>query len=191
MSFLALLLRTMSTVGLAILMLSGVAMADAKTDRDARLAGLFASLKTTTNQAQAHGIAMQIWRTWAISGDAEVDQLMNKAQIAMSVGQNTAAIDILGKVVQAAPDFAEGWNRRATLYYVMGRDQESVADIQKVLALEPRHFGALSGLGLIHMRAGNWKSAIAAIKRGVALYPFLATRNLIPQLEKKLEGQPL
>ena len=159
--------------------------------RDARINVLFKALKSAKSEGRAHAAAAQIWALWFQSGNAEVDQTMAKVQIAIRARKLDLALDLLGRVVQVLPEYAEGWNRRATVYFLMGRDAESVADIQKVLEIEPRHFGALTGLGLIHMRASNWKSAIASFKRALEVHPYLRERRLIPQLEKKLKGREL
>ena len=152
---------------------------------------LFAELKTAPDEAQARRIAGRIWQHWFLHPNGAVQHLMHRAQAARRAGLLQEAITELDKIVEVAPDYVEGWNQRATVLFMLGRDTESVRDIQQVLRIEPRHFGALSGLGLIHMRANNWKSAIASFERALALHPFLGERALIPALKKKLKGTQL
>ena len=156
----------------------------AETTPKTRLDGLFAKLKGAATEAE-------IWQAWIHTDDGDVAQVMSRVQFAMRAGMYDLALGELDKVVQIAPKYAEGWNRRATVLFLLKRDLESVRDVQHVLSLEPRHFGALSGLGLIHMRAGNWKSALESFRKALEIHPFLKERGLIEALEKKVEGQPL
>lgn len=174
------------------------ALADAKPPAEAArsakkqtLDRLFTQLKSAKTEDGARTIANNIWREWFKSGNADVTPLMARYRYAQRAGLRKEALKTLNKVIQLDPGFAEGWNQRATLYFILGRNAESIADIQKVLELEPRHFGALAGLGLIHMREQNWKSAIASFERALEIHPFLGERNLIPALKKKLKGQAL
>ena len=96
----------------------------------------------------ARPIEQRIWAIWARSGNKAVDLLMAEGIARLNGGENDAALELFDRVVRLAPSFAEGWNKRATTLYTMGQFEKSVQDIDKVLALEPRHFGALSGLGL-------------------------------------------
>jgi tetratricopeptide (TPR) repeat protein len=90
------------------------------------------------------------------------------------------------------PDFSEAWNKRATVRFMIGNHDGSANDIAKVLQLEPRHFGALSGLGMIHMRAGNWESALKSYKAAFAIHPYLNNiETLIDDLSQRLKGQAL
>jgi len=160
-------------------------------NREIALDFLFAGLAKAKDEAIARRIANSIWQIWFKAPDADVKQLMQRVQFARRAGLFKQALADLDRVVQIAPDYAEGWNQRATVYFMMGRHGSSVSDIERVLRLEPRHFGALSGLGMIHMRAQNWKSAIAAFEKALEIHPFLNERSLLPQLRQKLEGQPL
>ncbi len=163
----------------------------AETTPKTRLDGLFAKLKGAATEAEARQVEGAIWQAWIHTDDGDVAQVMSRVQFAMRAGMYDLALGELDKVVQIAPKYAEGWNRRATVLFLLKRDLESVRDIQHVLSLEPRHFGALSGLGLIHMRAGNWKSALESFRKALEIHPFLKERGLIEALEKKVEGQPL
>ena len=160
--------------------------------RQDKLDALFAALKTATNDEEAREFVAEIWRVWNASGRPEVDALMTQASTAMGARDFALARRLLDEVVKLAPDFAEGWNRRATLRYLIGDHPGSIADIDKVLALEPRHFGAIAGRGLIHLATEQWKDALAAFRKALVLNPFLNERHqIIPRLETLLEGEKL
>jgi len=102
------------------------------------------------------------------------------------------AMPVLDDIVARAPNWAEGWNKRATALYLMGEYDRSLADIDRVLVLEPRHFGALAGLGLIRIEKGEIREALAAFRRALAVNPFLRERfGLIPALEKQIGEKPI
>ena len=157
----------------------------------AALDRLLDELQGVDSETEAAALTEQIWRHWFEVQNAEARQLMNQAQLARRAGAFPEALVLLDRIVQLAPNYAEGWNQRATVLFMLGRDDESVADIQKVLQLEPRHFGALSGLGLIHIRAQNWRAAIAALERALAVHPFLGQRTILPKLKEQLKGRAL
>ena len=114
---------------------------------DPKLDSLFAALQSAERPANLSGIEIEIWRIWLDSGDATLDAVMAEGIRAMNGGDHAGALVSFNVLVESAPDFAEGWNKRATLYWLMGDFEASVADIDATLALEPRHFGALSGTG--------------------------------------------
>ena len=152
---------------------------------------LFARLKTVKSQEDGDEIVAQIWKLWQQSGSPELDAAMQHAVLVM--GQVPAlAMPILDDIVARKPDWAEGWNKRATLLYVLGDHDRSLADIDRTLALEPRHFGALAGLGLIRVARGENRAALAAFRRALAVNPFLKERfGLIPALEREVGEKPL
>jgi tetratricopeptide (TPR) repeat protein len=173
---------------------SGLAVADVHrtgTETQLRLDDLFSKLKGARTEEAARRVEARIWQTWSQTDNGDVAQVMTRVQFAMRAGMFDLALGELDKVVELDPDYAEGWNRRATVLFLLKRDQESVRDIQRVLELEPRHFGALSGLGLIHMRARNWSSALKSFRKALEINPYLKERGLISELEKKVKGQPL
>ncbi len=160
--------------------------------RAARIDVLFSELKTAKSQTSADAATAEIWRLWMKSGRDDIDALTNQAVAFMSAGALEPALGVLDKVVAEAPQYAEGWNKRATLLYMMGEHVRSLADIEKVLELEPRHFGAIAGQGLIHIATEKWKEALAAFRRALAVHPFLRERDtIVPALERKVEGVPL
>ena len=140
---------------------------------DRRLDRLFAQLQSTGDQAEAVAIQESIWGLWFQSEDAAVTRWMRKGNIALNRGRLDEALAAFDQVVREAPEFAEGWNRRATLHYLMGSYAASVRDVERTLALEPRHFGALSGLGLINLRLGHNDQAIKAFREALKVNPHL------------------
>ncbi len=138
---------------------------------DPRLPGLFDQLLLATSPAAAAPVEQAIWEAWTRHSDPVVEQLMEKAARALRLGDRGMAERSLDQVVALAPDYAEGWNRRATYYYAIGRYQASLDDIEKVLALEPRHFGALAGKGLVLVALDRWPEAAEAFTAALAVDP--------------------
>lgn len=168
------------------------AAADAARQRAQALDALFASLAKATSPDEAQALTVEIWRQWTQSGQPAVDLLMGQAAGAMAGRNYGLAVLLLDEIVDTAPLFAEGWNRRATLRFVMGEHERSLADIAKVLALEPRHFGALVGRGMIHTTASRWKDALTAYRAALAINPYIGeAKSIIPALEQKVEGEKL
>jgi Flp pilus assembly protein TadD len=160
-------------LALALISCVGTEMPAGADQNDLRLEQLIAALKNATTTEMARPIEQQIWVIWATSGDETVDGLMAEGTARLNGGDNEAALELFDRIVALAPGFAEGWNKRATTLYTMGRFEQSVQDIDKVLALEPRHFGALSGLGLCDIRLGKDREALAAFQRAAAVDPNL------------------
>jgi tetratricopeptide (TPR) repeat protein len=174
---------------LVVLALCGGAHAD---QGDKRLPALFDQLKTTKNPGEAEAIQEAIWSLWMESANAEVNLLMLEGVDAMSQSDLARARKAFDAMVEVAPDFAEGWNKRATVEFLMDDFTASVADIQKTLALEPRHWGALSGLGQIYIRLDNDEAALRAFKRALEINPFLGSlRAKIHEIEAKLEKRKI
>lgn len=121
-----------------------------------------------------------------------MDLLASRADKAMEEQRHDDALLFLDDLTRLAPDFAEGWNKRATIYFMQGNYGDSIDDIARTLALEPRHFGALSGLGIILDRLGDSKGALEAYRRAVELHPNLpGAQEGIKKLTKEVEGQRL
>ena len=127
---------------------------------DPRLPQLFEQLKEASTAEEAGLLERAIWQIWLLSGNGIVDAHMLRGLQALGIGDNEAAISSFDQVVELQPDFAEAWNKRATANYMLGRFDASVIDIHKTLSLEPRHFGALSGLGLINLALGREYEAL-------------------------------
>ena len=136
------------------------------------------------------GFAEQgLWLLWSRSGDAEIDGLMARASEDMQAGRHDEAIAVLTQVVKRKPEFAEGWNRRATVYYLAGEFKKSIADCDQVLKRNPRHFGALSGLGQIHFQLEDYESALKWYRRALEVNPnMLGVEMNIKMIEERLKA---
>ena len=162
--------------------------------RDSRLDGLFERLQTTGSTSEARDLESRIWTIWFDYDGADplVARLMSQASVAMRHRNQDRAEQLLTRVTELAPDFAEGWNRRATSRYLAGDYDGSVADIQRTLELEPRHFGALSGLGLIYTELEEPERAMAAFEAALEINPHLpGARVNIERLRGMLDGDPI
>lgn len=153
------------------------------------LDGLFSELKREPDEQQAKRISERIWAKWRDSGSATVNLLMQWADKAVTDGKNGLALDLLDQAIVLRPDYVEGWNRRATLHFMMGNHGKSMADINRVLALEPRHFGAIAGMAAILSVSGNDALELRAWEQMLEIYP--ASRQAqqkVGELADKLEG---
>jgi tetratricopeptide (TPR) repeat protein len=166
--------------------LAGPAMADQK---DERLDALFDALLAAGSPMEAQQAEQAIWALWLESRSPTVELLMRRGVQAMNEGQAEPALALFNAIVELAPDYAEGWNKRATLLYLMGRLEDSIADCERTLKLEPRHFGALSGLGMIYVQLEDEEKALAAYRRALAVNPQMPRlRAEVERLVKKVEG---
>jgi tetratricopeptide (TPR) repeat protein len=164
-----------------------VAVAD---QRDPRLPELFEQLRNTAEPHVAREAESRIWRIWLDSGRDDVDAIMREGIDAMSSGRFVDAIEHFDRIVAIAPDFAEGWNKRATAYYLNEELGESVRDIQRTLELEPQHFGAISGMGLIFLKRGDPLGALDAFEAVLEIHPHSrGTRLRVEVLKQVLMGQ--
>ena len=158
--------------------------------REARLDTLFARL--AEKDANWQRVQEEIWRTWTQSGSHSMDFLLKRADEAMQKGEAEEALRFLGDLVRLAPDFAEGWNKRATVHFSLGNYGQSLADIERTLALEPRHFGALTGLGMIFERSGDNPAAYEAYSRALEIHPNLEhASKAVERLRPEVEGREL
>ena len=149
---------------------------------------LFGQLHKADNEKGAKVIEQAIWRLWSQSGSPSADALLQQATKAMSANSNTVALRILDTIVEIKPDFAEAWNKRATIYYLERQFEKSLADIDVVLDLEPRHFGALSGLGMIRRQMGDEKGALEAFRRALVIHPQQPrAKRAVKELETEFE----
>ena len=157
----------------------------------AKLDGLFTQLLTATAD-ESQIIEQEIWIEWSKSGSPAMDLLLERGRNAMAEGDTGAAIEHLTALIDHAPDFAEGWNARATAYYQAGEFGPSVADIGHVLTLNPRHFGALAGLGAIFEELERPKQALEVYHAALAINPHQAgVVESVARLDAQLQGQDL
>ncbi len=157
----------------------------------AAAAPLLDQLKSAKSVEEAMALEAKVWEAWMASGDAKIDGMVAQSVALMRMQMYDESLAILDGVVAKAPDYAEGWNRRATLLYMMQEYGRSLADIQKVLTLEPRHFGAISGLGLISMVKGDKSAARDAYRKVLEIDPLNpSAKASVEQLDKELQGNP-
>lgn len=140
---------------------------------DPRLDALFEELQNPDPPGSAPFIQAQIWAIWFTYDDPQVTKIMNQGVKALAEGRYQDAVRFFTRATEQAPGFAEAWNRRATTYYLLGRYKDSLADIEKVLALAPRHFGALSGRGLCLRELGKPYAAIRAYEAALEVNPHM------------------
>lgn len=163
----------------------------AKREKAEALNDLFDELQRQAKPGQARRTSRLIWQRWTESGSDTIDLLMDRVSTAMQDKNHQVALDLMDQIISLAPDYAEVWNRRATLYYTMDRFGRSISDIEQTLKLEPRHFGALSGLAVILQRLGNDEKALETWYRVLEIYPANEqAQEAVIKLEDKLSGRP-
>ena len=134
--------------------------------------------------------AQAMWRIWSRSGDPAIDRLFARGVEQMQSAAYEDALAVFDEIVARKPEFAEGWNKRATLYFLLDRNQESLRDCDEVLKRNPNHFGALSGAGQIHLQLGHPQTALEFFKRALKVNPNLdSIRQVIPILEQHLRDK--
>jgi tetratricopeptide (TPR) repeat protein len=153
---------------------------------------LFQALKIAPDVESAKAIENRIWAVWMVSGSDTCNLLMGRAKAAADEKDYDLAIKLLDAVIEIKPDYVEGWNRRATVYYLMNDYGHALADIREVLSREPRHFGALAGLGLILQELGDDAHALEAYRRALAINPHLEhVGETVKELREKVEGRDI
>jgi len=162
-------------LAVALFAAAGPAAADQK---DKRLPALFTELLEAPGPVNAQRVEGQIWQIWLHSDDGAVQGLMFDGVSAMQRGDYAHALAKFDQMVLIAPDFAEGWNKRATVHYLLGNYEKSLADIAKTLALEPRHFGALAGRGLVYVELQDERRALESFEAALAVHPNLTSAAL-------------
>ncbi len=175
-------------VSLSLLFVSLLTASPAQADQTAAdLPELFSALESADSATEANRIEELIWQHWLEAPDDEAANAMDEITSAMAGGDLQVALRLCNELVESHPDYAEAWNKRATLHYVMGDNERSVADIQATIALEPRHFGAISGLGLIFLRDNNLDAALEAFEKVLDISPASAgARRSADRLRQEL-----
>jgi tetratricopeptide (TPR) repeat protein len=211
-SWIAILLAVMVTSGIALAPISALAqnpgappskqqkklpeppgkLPKVGADRTRGLDFLFGALKVAPDEASAKHVEARIWALWLQTPSDTTALLMMRAKAAMDAQQMEVAHKLLDAVIKLRPDYVEGWNRRATLYYLQNDYAHSLEDIEQVLVREPRHFGALAGLGMIMQDLGDEKRALDAFRKALALNPHLdKVPELVKTLTEKVEGRDI
>jgi tetratricopeptide (TPR) repeat protein len=163
-----------------------------KGDRGRNIDFLFDALKAAPDADIAKQVENRIWAIWLASGSDTADLLMSRVKAAIEGKDTRLAIQLLGSIIEIKPDYVEAWNRRATLFFALKNYGRAMADLQEVLNREPRHFGALAGLGMILEEVGEDKQALEAFRKAVAINPHM---QKIPEhvkaLAEKVEGRDI
>lgn len=161
-------------------------------DRTKNLDFLFEALKAAPDADAAKLVEGRIWALWFASGSDTADLLMSRVKTAVEGKDTKLAVQLLDSVVELRPDYVEGWNRRATIHFMNKDYGKSLADIRQVLAREPRHFGALTGLGVIMQEFGEEKFALEAFRKALAVNPHLQrVPDFVKTLTEKVEGRDI
>jgi tetratricopeptide (TPR) repeat protein len=164
----------------------------ARGDRSKNLDFLFEALKAAPDADAAKLVEGRIWALWNASGSDTADLLMSRVKTATDKKDTKLAIRLLDAVVELKPDYVEGWNRRATIHFTNKEFGKSLADIRQVLGREPRHFGALTGLGVIMQEFGEDKLALDAFRKALAVNPHLQKiPDFVKTLTEKVEGRDI
>jgi len=163
-----------------------------RADRTRNLEFLLGALKVAPDDTSAKAIEDRIWALWMVSGSDTVDVLMSRVKEASDAENYTLAIRLLDAVIEIDPDFVEAWNRRATIFFLKKDYSSSLADIMHVLVQEPRHFGALAGLGTILEEVGDDRHALDAYRKALAVHPHLkGVAEHVKSLTDKVEGRDI
>jgi tetratricopeptide (TPR) repeat protein len=162
------------------------------TDKSKGLDFLFGALKAAPDETSAKHVEARIWAIWTQTSSDTTALLMMRAKTAIDAKQMDVALKLLDSVVKLRPDYVEGWNRRATVHYLQNDYTHSMQDIEQVLVREPRHFGALAGLGMIMQELGDDKRALDAFRKALAINPHLEkVPELVKTLTEKVEGRDI
>ncbi len=160
--------------------------------RKQKLNALFVRLRNAGGQEDAQRIAASIARVWLQSDSDTANLLMQRALVSMQARQYPLALSLFDKLVAVEPDWAEAWNQRATTRFLTGDMDGAMADVSRVMKLEPRHFGALAGMGMILQGAGLEKSALEIFKKALAIYPLAPDiQKLVEKLTREVDGQDI
>jgi tetratricopeptide (TPR) repeat protein len=186
-------------IGSKIIMFLATAMllltyAPADADQtDPKLDKLFTALQTSLSNANAASLEREIWAIWTrYPDDQAINRQMDRAIKMMNAGRLDDAEAMFSAIISRKPAFAEAWNKRATVRFFRGDDAGSANDILQVIKLEPRHFGALSGLGMIKVREGDLQGALQAYRAAQRINPFLPNIEvIIDKLGQRLNGRAL
>ena len=178
---------------LAVILTLGTTSPATADQNDPQLDTLFDALQRTTSDREVQQLTRHIWDRWtAFESDSDTYKMMVQGMALMDQGQLSHAETVFSAIIDDHPDYAEAWNKRATVRFMRGDDYGSRRDIAEVIDREPRHFVALSGLGMIHIRNGNLQGALQAFEAALRVNPHLANaQDMITRLHQELRGQSL
>ena len=176
---------------LTLLIFFGIS--NAKDNNISQLDKLFDQLKGTASSINAKEIENKIWKLWTTHpSEASLTNLLAKGSYYMSKNELTSAHNVFSKAIELDPNWAEAWNKRATVFYMMGKFKQSQEDIDKVLALEARHFGALAGQGLVNIQLKNYEKAILSYQQVKEIYPSMQSPEImIRRIEELIKQQTI
>jgi tetratricopeptide (TPR) repeat protein len=183
-------LTTRLLLALAVL-LAGFAWGSPAGAED-RLGPLFERLQATKDLAEAKRVEHQIWQEWVLAGSDTIDILMAKGIRELERRTFEAALDTFSAIIALEPELPEAWNKRATVHFLMGDFASSVRDIEKTLKFEPRHFGALSGLGMIYEALADEEAALGAFEAAHAINPHIGGMDTkLRELRRQVKGEKI
>ena len=179
--------RAPAILSLCVLAWAGFATAD---QTDQRLAGMFSELANADNAIAGHKIEQEIWAIWLAAPDPQVNEWLDEARAATNSGAIASALEIFDRVTAAYPNFAEGWNQRAIMHFLLGDFESSLSDIARTLELEPRHFGALAGSGQCYLRLELFQESLISFEAALQVNPWMsAARQQVEMLRAYLNQQ--
>ena len=153
---------------------------------------LFGALKAAPDAQTAKAVESRIWALWMLSRSDTANLLMSRVRTAVGAKNLDLAVQLLDSIIVLRPDYVEAWNRRATLHYMRKDFDRSLEDLQQILAREPRHFGALAGLGLIMQEYGDDKRALEIYRKAIEINPHMPRiPDLIKSLSEKVDGRDI
>ena len=156
-----------------------------------RLGELFAQLGEDSSPVEAAPIEAQIWAIWLEISDPAAASLLQTGLNAMRANDHHAALQAFDRLVAIAPDFAEGWNKRATVHYLVGSFEQSLDDIATTVSLEPRHFGALSGRGLVYLNLNDLERALVSFEAALSVHPHMIGPRINAEAIRRFLGQEI
>lgn len=179
-------------LGLAVLPAAAAAQPRGQANVTQALDTLFAMLKSAPDEQSAKQVEARIWQAWSMQASPAVQLLMRRGIRNMEARALPDALEDFDAVIALAPDMAEGWNKRATVYFLMDQDDNSAKDILETLSREPRHFGALSGLSMVRERQGDLMGALRAWESALAIHPKMGGgEERLRTLRRKAIGEDL
>ena len=179
---------------LFLLLAVQVALSDGRSSiNDEELGLLFNQLLEIQSSSEADEITLKIWEIWTNDAETEFGQsTMLEGVSLMNRNSLVAAEELFSELILSSPDYIEAWNKRATVRYMMGQLENSLNDVYVVLSKEPKHFGAMSGLGLIMIQREDFEGALSAYKKLIAIHPFSKDAlSLVPILEQRVLGRSI